>query len=65
MFGNGEELGALNNWAKEHDKICTVKETGAIGGKFTYFFTPTSLGVICKVECTCGEKYDGTKYECW
>ena len=30
---------------------------GAIGGGMTYIFTPTSIGTVCKVKCSCGEEF--------
>lgn len=40
--------------------------TGAIGGQFTWSFSPTSLGLILVVTCGCsGEKFDATPYEIW
>ncbi len=42
------------------------KNVGAIGGKFTYEFTPTSLGIVVIVRCNiCKEKTDVTDYESW
>jgi hypothetical protein len=40
-------------------------EEGAIGGAYTYKFTPTSLGVVKIVERSSGEKLDLTRYEDW
>lgn len=39
--------------------------TGASGGATTYEITPTSIGVVTKVRCKCGEKKDITDYGCW
>ena len=66
-FGiTGSELVKLNKWMKEHDKTCVLKyNQGAIGGRLTYEFTPTGLGVIIKVKCGCGEFVDLTEYEHW
>ena len=36
--------------------------TGAIDGHITYRYTPTRLGIIVKVECTCGRVDDITDY---
>jgi len=47
--------------ANTHD--CPITYEGAIGGKFTYSFTPTSLGVIAVITCSCGYKLDCTDYE--
>ncbi len=38
---------------------------GGVGGALTYSFTPTSLGVIVKLNCVCGDKIDVTEYERW
>ncbi len=49
----------LQKWLKKHDKKCRFANPmmqGAIGGKLTYMFTPTSLGVITKVRCSCGNE---------
>ena len=63
-FGlNDEEMTKLNKWLKKHDKTCPFKkEQGAIGGRLTYSFTPTGLGIITEVECACKEKIDLTDY---
>lgn len=37
----------------------------AIGGAWTYSFTPTSIGVITEIACCCGGKLDFTDYETW
>ncbi len=40
--------------------------TGAIGGQFTYCFTPTSIGVTATVkDYITGEKIDLTDYSEW
>lgn len=39
---------------------------GAIGGRFTYSITPTSIGIIYKVKDNAtGEEIDLTEYEDW
>lgn len=38
---------------------------GPIGGNLTFSFTPTGLGVIAKVRCSCGAELDLTDYESW
>lgn len=40
-----EELKKLNEWIKKLPKA----SSGAIGGRLTYSFTPTSLGMVIKV----------------
>ena len=54
----------FENWDENHD--CEFKKnSGAIGGRLKYSFTPTSLGVITKITCACGESTDLTYYDCW
>lgn len=50
-------------WAKNHD--CTITHVGALGGLFTYSFTPTGLGVAQVVSCECGKKINLTDYDSW
>lgn len=53
----------IAEWQANHD--CKITETGAIGGKYTFKFTPTGLGVKSEVECACGDNFDFTEYESW
>jgi hypothetical protein len=53
----------LNKWKKAKDYSIY---TGAIGGRFTYEFTPTSLGVVVKVSDAVDKtSIDLTEYENW
>lgn len=49
-------------WLTEHKKTCKVHRPGAyhgaIGGTISYTFTGTSIGMLCTIECACGEKSD-------
>lgn len=48
------QLAKLAAWRKEHDPTCRLAAySGAIGGRLTYTFTPTSLATIAKVHCAC------------
>lgn len=63
-----EDREKLNSWLATHNKECRYADpckTGAIGGRLTYLFTPTSLGLITKVRCACGKTVDLTDYESW
>lgn len=66
-FGlNNEEDKMLFEWLYKHDETCPLKHNqGAIGGRLTYCFTPTGLGDVIKVKCSCGEEIDLTIYEDW
>ena len=47
-------------WMAKH----RTSNQGAIGGQFTYEFTPTTIGVIVKVrDCITHESIDLTEYE--
>jgi hypothetical protein len=60
-----EEENKYKIWIKEHNKTCSIKYAGAIGGKITFQFTPTSLGLVTQVVCGCGKKLNLTDYEGW
>ena len=52
-----EEVQKAEKWIKEHNESAHKGESfGAIGGQYTYEFTPTSIGVLCGLRCTCGAK---------
>jgi len=58
----------LQDWKEEHNKTCPFADPmkqGAIGGRFTYCFTPTGLGCIKTIKCACGEEFDLTHSEDW
>ena len=54
-----EEDKAINAWVKNHifERHQGRRCTGAIGGSYTYEFTPTSIGEIGTVKCTCGDEF--------
>ena len=61
-----EENTKYKKWLTKHDKKCPYKNNeGSIGGRLTYCFTPTSLGVITEIKCGCGVKINVTNYEEW
>lgn len=55
----------IKEWQDKHDAevhgLKTLKERvhagGCCGGRYTYCFVPTSIGVIGTVECNCGAKF--------
>ncbi len=52
----------MTEWANKHKKVYT----GAIGGRYTYSFTPTSIGLVVKVkDAITGEEIDLTDYDMW
>lgn len=65
---NEKEKSEVNEWLKKHNKTCKYKKNNistAIGGRITYKFTPTSLGVVIVVECACGKQIDVTDVDNW
>jgi len=44
---------------------CPISNSSTIGGRISYEFTPTGLGIIEVVKCTCGSKLDLTDYNTW
>lgn len=54
-----EEKESIRHWIDEHEyeKHGGKLYGGAIGGAYTYKFTPTSIGIVGEVECNCGEKF--------
>jgi len=59
-----DQIKKLRQWDDQHR--CGYKQnSGAIVGRLTYCFSPTGLGDICIVKCSCGEEIDLTEYEKW
>lgn len=63
IFGiTAKELDTIEKWKKKHERKCKVGPT-TIGGRYTYCFKPTSVGVIGIVKCVCGKEKDFTNYD--
>lgn len=63
-----ESLDRLSDWTRNHNRTCVFADPlkcGTIGGRWTYSFTPTQLGIVCKVTCACGESIDVSDYDSW
>ena len=58
-----EQSDRIREWMSGHD--CTIENAGAIGGKFTFCFTQTSIGIGEAVKCACGQEIDVTEYDLW
>lgn len=48
---------AIKKWQTKHEKN-HKGGYGAIGGKYTYIFIPTSIGTVGTIKCLCGESFD-------
>lgn len=60
-----EEQKSIREWMDKHDEAVhhartlgdKLKLGGCCGGRYTYEFTPTSIGTIGTVKCSCGAKF--------
>lgn len=60
-----DDMKKIAEFARAQDEL-TGKRYGAIGGAYRYSFTPTSIGVVFKVENTVtGVVLDLSDYENW
>jgi hypothetical protein len=69
---SAEELAKATAWQCKHDREKHASQfkhgtrySGAIGGAYTWCFTPTGIGTVVKVRCSCGEELDLTDYGSW
>ena len=61
-----EEEKAIEKWKKEHDakkhgwktNEQRMKAEGVSGGRYSYHFIPSSLGVSGTIRCHCGAKFE-------
>ncbi len=56
-----EQLEQLREWKANLSK----PPSSAIGGSFTYSFTPTQLGIVVKVQYWDGQEIDISNYDEW
>ena len=56
-----EQMEKYDKWRKEKEEVYV----GAIGGAYTFCFTPTGLGTMVEVKCADGTSLDLTEYEYW
>lgn len=65
-FGISEsEWAAIKEWQRKHEEekhganyaVGKMRYSGAIGGSYDYIFTPTSIGTIGEIRCSCGDKF--------
>lgn len=65
MFNlNKDQLEKLNIWQREIIRL--TPDNSVSGGRFTYSFTPTSLGEIIVVkEYYTGDEIDLSEYDNW
>ena len=49
-----EETTKITGWKIQHEQAHPMCKTAAGGGRYSYIFTPTSLGIIGEIKCMCG-----------
>lgn len=54
----------LETWLSKHNKKCKLKKKNKMR-LFTYLFTPTGIGTIIEVKCSCGKSVDITDESKW
>ena len=55
-----EQWNKIHEWQDKHTKEKhndNAMRGGAIGGEYTFVFTPTSIGTYGYIKCNCGEEY--------
>jgi len=65
---NHKEKIEANKCINEHNKECELVKNdinAAIGGRISYTFTSTGLGVACGVKCACGWHKECTDVSKW
>lgn len=63
------EQKAIKEWQEKHDTevhgLKTLEDRlhagGLIGGRYTYHFVPTSIGISGTIQCSCGEEFEFCK----
>ena len=60
-----EEVKAIEEWKKKHEQEAHNGSSyaGAIGGRYSYHFIPTSISTIGYVKCSCGAEFTFSEIE--
>ena len=55
-----DELKAINEWKEKHEAEVHNGSSyaGAIGGRYSYHFVPTSIGTSGTIRCSCGAEFE-------
>lgn len=56
---SSEEYEEIQKWINKHteEKHDGNRYAGAIGGRYSYVFIPTSIGEIGEIRCSCGDSF--------
>lgn len=62
---SAEQVEKYDKWRVKKNKKKGEAYVGAIGGAYTFCFTPTGIGTIDCVKCTDGEEIELTDFKNW
>ena len=62
---SGKELIEARNFQDNHKCKLGGKKPGVSGGRYSYKFTPTTIGMAVAIKCACGQAKDVTDYDSW
>lgn len=62
---SSKQVEMYEKWLKKKNKKTGEVYVGAIGGAYTFAFTPTGIGMIEEVICSDGTKLDLTDISTW
>ena len=60
-----KEVADFDKWRKSHRCEIDEMSPAAIGGRWTFMFTPTGLGNVTVVKCACGAELEVTDVSMW
>ena len=60
-----KQVEQFDKWRKEKNEKNGPVDVGAIGGAYTFCFTPTGFGIMESVTCADGTKLDLTDIDSW
>lgn len=61
---SSQQMERYRAWRDQHDEVCRFKGVRtAIGGRYTFEFTNTTIGQIAGARCACKEAINLTDWE--
>ena len=62
---SAEQVEKYDKWRTKKNKKNGEVYVGAVGGAYTFCFTPTGIGTIESVKCADGSELDLTDFKNW
>jgi len=60
-----EQVEKFEKWVENKNKKDGEVYVGAVGGAYTFCFTPTGIGTIEEVRCADGTSLDLSEFDTW